>query len=109
VFSRLTSTTRPSCHSVAHEPLTYRLGYGLAGELNRILSGKDGVWVPVEHLGDEHALTVDSDASPGEYLTEVGVCDAGTTDFRRLPLLDTDASVVDNRIILDTVLEVEVP
>jgi mannosyltransferase len=66
-------------------------------------------WVPPEYLRDEYQLVVDSDAPAGEYLIEVGMYDASTPDFRRLPLLDAEGSVVDNRIILDTVVQVEAP
>lgn len=64
-------------------------------------------WVPPEYLRDEYQLVVDSDGPPGEYLIEVGMYDASTPDFRRLPLVDSDGNVLDNRIVLDIVLHVE--
>jgi len=33
--------------------------------------------------------------------------DASTPDFQRLPLVDENGNVLDNRIILDTVIRVE--
>jgi mannosyltransferase len=66
-------------------------------------------WVSGEYLRDEYQLTVDADAPPGEYLIEVGMYDATTPDFRRLPLLDVTGNVLDNRILLDRVVRVETP
>jgi len=64
-------------------------------------------WVPQEYVRDEYELVVQPDAPPGEYLIEVGMYDAATPDFRRLPLLDAEGNVLDNRIILDRVVRVE--
>lgn len=64
-------------------------------------------WVPSEYLRDEYQLVVDAEASPGEYVIEVGMYDAATPDFRRLLLLDAEGKVLDNRIVLDTVIRVE--
>ncbi|NIN66257.1 MAG: hypothetical protein GTO63_16510 [Anaerolineae bacterium] len=64
-------------------------------------------WVPSEYLRDEYQLVVDAGASPGEYSLEVGMYDAATPDFRRLLLLDAEGNVLDNRIVLDTVIRVE--
>jgi hypothetical protein len=64
-------------------------------------------WVPPEYLRDEYQLVVDGDAPPGEYLIEVGMYDASTPDFRRLPLVDSAGNVLDNRIVLDVAVQVE--
>jgi hypothetical protein len=64
-------------------------------------------WVPQEYIRDEYELVVQPDAPPGEYIIEVGMYDADTPDFRRLPLLDAEGNVLDNRIVLDTVVRVE--
>jgi len=64
-------------------------------------------WVPGEYLKDEYQLTVDADAPPGEYLIEVGMYDAATPDFRRLPLLDAAGDVLDSRIVLGVPLRIE--
>jgi mannosyltransferase len=66
-------------------------------------------WVAGEYLKDEYQLMVDADAPAGEYRLEVGLYDASTPDFRRLPLLDAEGNVVDNRIVLDTLVQVQVP
>ncbi|TKJ31040.1 MAG: hypothetical protein CEE40_03030 [Chloroflexi bacterium B3_Chlor] len=63
-------------------------------------------WVPPEYLRDEYRLVLQRDAPPGEYIIEVGMYDAATPDFRRLPLLDPQGNVLDNRIVLDTVVHV---
>ncbi len=64
-------------------------------------------WVPQEYLRDEYQLAVQPDASPGDYLVEVGMYDASTAGFQRLPLVGDDGKVLGNRIILDTVIRVE--
>ncbi len=64
-------------------------------------------WVPQEYIRDEYQLFIPTDALPGEYIIEAGMYDAATPDFRRLPLLDAEGNVLDNRIILDTVVRVE--
>jgi hypothetical protein len=64
-------------------------------------------WVPQEYLRDEYQLVVQRDAPPGDYLIEVGMYDASTPDFQRLPLIDDEGNVLDNRIVLDTVIRVE--
>jgi len=66
-------------------------------------------WVPQEYLRDDYQLVVEPDAPPGDYLIEVGMYDASTPDFQRLQLLDAEGSVLDNRIILDTVVRVRAP
>ncbi len=64
-------------------------------------------WVSGEYLRDEYQLTVGADAPPGEYLIEVGMYDAATPDFRRLPLVDSAGNVLDNRIVLGVPLRME--
>jgi hypothetical protein len=64
-------------------------------------------WVPQEYLRDEYQLTMAENAPPGEYLIEVGMYDASTPEFRRLPLVDSSGNVLDNRIVLDAVVRVE--
>jgi hypothetical protein len=64
-------------------------------------------WVPGEYLTDEYQLIVDADAPAGEYLLEVGMYDASTPDFRRLPLMDSAGNVLDKRIVLEVPLSIE--
>jgi mannosyltransferase len=66
-------------------------------------------WVPQEYVRDDYQLVIGADAPPGDYLIEVGMYDASTPDFQRLPLLDAEGSVLDDRIILDTVVQVRAP
>jgi len=64
-------------------------------------------WVPQEYLRDEYQLILAADAPPGEYVIEVGMYDASTPEFRRLPLLDAAGDFVDSRILLATRVMVE--
>jgi hypothetical protein len=64
-------------------------------------------WVPQEYLRDEYQLVVQADAPPGDYVIEVGMYDASTPEFRRLPLLDAAGDFVDSRILLATRVRVE--
>jgi len=64
-------------------------------------------WVPGEFIIDEYELVVEADAPPGEYILEVGLYDASTGE--RLPALDTEGRVLDNRIVLPTKIRVVAP
>jgi hypothetical protein len=64
-------------------------------------------WVPQEYLRDGYQLILAADAPPGEYVIEVGMYDASTPEFRRLPLLDAAGDFVDSRILLATRVRVE--
>jgi hypothetical protein len=64
-------------------------------------------WVPQEYVVDEYQLAVQADAPEGDYVIEVGMYDASTPDFRRLLLVDSAGSVLDNRIVLDAVVRVK--
>ena len=58
-------------------------------------------------MRDEYQLTVQTDAPGGNYAIEVGMYDASTPDFKRLPLVDSQGTPLDNRIVLDVILRVE--
>jgi hypothetical protein len=64
-------------------------------------------WVPQEYVRDDYQLTLAADAPLGEYTIEVGMYDAGTPEFWRLPLVDADGDPVANRIVLDVLIRVE--
>ncbi|MFQ6001314.1 MAG: hypothetical protein ACE5LG_06555, partial [Anaerolineae bacterium] len=64
-------------------------------------------WVPGEFIIDEYELVVEADAPPGEYLLEVGMYDASTGE--RLPAMDVEGRVLDNRIVLPTKIQVVTP
>lgn len=64
-------------------------------------------WVPQEYLRDDHQLTLAADAPPGDYIIEVGMYDASTPEFRRLPLVDAEGHAVDTRIVLGVLVRVE--
>jgi hypothetical protein len=60
-----------------------------------------------EFIIDEYELVVEADAPPGEYILEVGMYDASTGE--RLPALDMEGKVLDNRIVLPTKIQVVAP
>ncbi len=64
-------------------------------------------WVPGEFIIDEYELVVEADATPGECLLEVGMYDASTG--QRLPALDAEGKVLDNRLVLPTKIQVVTP
>ena len=64
-------------------------------------------WVPGEFIIDEYGLVVEAAAPPGEYLLEVGMYDASTGE--RLPVMDVEGRVLDNRIVLPTKIQVVAP
>jgi uncharacterized membrane protein len=64
-------------------------------------------WVPGEFIIDEYGLVVEADAPPGEYVLEVGMYDASTGE--RLPALDVEGRVLDNRLVLPTRIQVMAP
>jgi mannosyltransferase len=96
---------------------SYTVFTHLLDESNQVRGQMDGVpvggarpttgWVPGEYLRDEYQLTVDGEAPAGEYLLEVGMYDATTPDFQRLPLVDSAGNVLDKRIVLEVPLRVE--
>lgn len=59
-------------------------------------------WGKGELIREERELVVSSDVPLGEYEVEVGLYLAPTGD--RLPVLDDAGQVLDNRVVLDTVL-----
>jgi hypothetical protein len=59
-------------------------------------------WGEGELIGETRELTVSSDAPSGEYEVEVGLYSAPTGE--RLPVLDDAGQVLDNRVVLDTVV-----
>jgi len=84
---------------------------------NRVRAQMDGLpqggarpttgWVPEEYIRDQYELVVQPEALPGDYIIEVGMYDASTPDFQRLPLVDAEGNVLDNRIVLEAVVRVE--
>ncbi len=58
-------------------------------------------WQKGEIVRDQYDLSIPLDAPPGEYRIEVGMYVAGTGE--RLPVLNADGQVEDNRVLLGTV------
>lgn len=76
---------------------------------NRIWGQKDGIpgggtvptssWISGEYVVDEHEITVQGDAPPGEFVIETGMYDLST--MLRLPVLNAEGAVVGDRILLE--------
>jgi len=64
-------------------------------------------WVPGEFIIDEYELVVEVDVPLGEYLLEVGMYEASTGE--RLPAMDVEGRVWDNRLVLPTKIQVVTP
>ena len=58
-------------------------------------------WRKGEIVRDQYDLTIPLDVPPGEYQIEVGMYVAGTGE--RLPILNVDGQVEENRVLLGTV------
>jgi hypothetical protein len=58
-------------------------------------------WVAGEILTDQYEIMVDPEASPGEYVIEIGMYDASTG--QRLPLLGDDQALEEDRLLLAAV------
>ena len=58
-------------------------------------------WLPGEIVTDVHALLLDADSPPGEYLLEVGLYEEQTGS--RLSLLDGAGQAMGERVVLETI------
>jgi hypothetical protein len=56
-------------------------------------------WVPGEFVSDRHDLSLPADLTPGEYVVEVGMYDAGAPDLPRLQVLGEDGHAATDRVI----------
>jgi mannosyltransferase len=61
-------------------------------------------WVPGEFITDLHTLPTPADLSPGEYLVEIGLYDAGVPGLPRLPVLGEEGQVKADRVVFGPVL-----
>jgi hypothetical protein len=55
-------------------------------------------WQAAERISDPYAVRLPDDLPPGEYPVEVGLY--RISDLSRLPVLDGDRSVVDDKVFL---------
>jgi hypothetical protein len=62
-------------------------------------------WEAQEVVADTYTLTVPGDMPPGEYELEVGLYLASSLE--RLPILDEEGQVLDNRVIVSTLAVLE--
>jgi len=58
-------------------------------------------WLEGEVVTDEYEIVVDTEASPGEYVIEIGMYDASTG--QRLPVFSDDQVVEEDRLLLGIV------
>lgn len=87
---------------------SYTIFTHLLGSDGRLWGQTDGVplqgdypttgWLPGEVISDHYAIEVRPDASPGDYLLEVGMYDAASGE--RMPVLDADGQRADDRVLL---------
>ncbi|MFZ5915505.1 MAG: 6-pyruvoyl-tetrahydropterin synthase-related protein [Chloroflexota bacterium] len=90
---------------------SYAVFVHLLDAAGSIVAGHDGLpanwtrptggWLPGEVIADAHDLLLPAGLPPAEYTLEVGLYDAET--LIRLPLLDTTAQPVGDRLLLDPV------
>jgi len=57
-------------------------------------------WIPGEVIAGTHVLTIPENTPPGEYLVEVGLYDASSPGFERIPVLDSQGEPAGDRVIL---------
>jgi hypothetical protein len=55
-------------------------------------------WQPGERVADPYAIALPADLAPGEYVVEVGLY--RISDLTRLPVLDAEQNVVDDKLYL---------
>jgi hypothetical protein len=60
-------------------------------------------WVPGEYVTDPHSLFVPPELSPGEYVIEVGVYDAGAPTMPRLEVIGDEGQGTTDRVIFGPV------
>jgi hypothetical protein len=59
-------------------------------------------WQQGERVSDPYAITLPTDLPPGEYAVEVGLY--RISDLTRLPVLDAQQGVVDDKLYLEPIL-----
>ena len=60
-------------------------------------------WVPGEFVADAHQVPIPSDLTPGQYVVEVGLYDAGLAELPRLAILDEAGQIAADRVIFGPV------
>ena len=57
-------------------------------------------WIPGEYIADTHLIQLKSDAPPGNYAVKVGLYDASSPTFERVPVGGSDAVLLESIINL---------
>ncbi len=60
-------------------------------------------WVPGEIITDHYAIPIPAETAPGEYFIEIGVYDAASPTFERLPILGDDGKIIADNVLLGSV------
>ncbi|MEA3335711.1 MAG: glycosyltransferase family 39 protein [Chloroflexota bacterium] len=60
-------------------------------------------WLPGEIISDPYQIPIQADAPPGPYRIEIGLYDAASPNYPRLPLLGANGQVQGDRILLGEV------
>ena len=96
--------------AVTESDVSYTVFTHLLDRESRIRGQKDSVpaagslpttlWVPEEIIVDRYEIAVDADAPPGEYVVEIGMYQAGTS--QRLAIQDDTGFALGDHLLLDT-------
>jgi hypothetical protein len=99
--------------ALAELDVPYTVFVHLLDPEGRVVTGHDGEpvsgtrpttgWVPGEYITDAHDVLIPKDLSPGEYVIEVGLYDAGAPGKPRLPIRGQDGRVETDRVIFGPV------
>jgi hypothetical protein len=95
--------------ALAEMDVPYTVFVHLLDAEERVVAGQDAPpragarpttgWVPGEYISDPHELTVPAELSPGQYVVEVGMYDAGVPAMPRLPILGKEGEPATDRVI----------
>jgi 4-amino-4-deoxy-L-arabinose transferase-like glycosyltransferase len=95
--------------ALAEMDVPYSVFVHLLGPDGQVVTGHDGEpasgtrpttgWVPGEFITDLHEVPVPADLSPGQYVIEVGLYDAGAPGMPRLPVLGKENQIETDRVI----------
>ncbi len=98
--------------ALAEMDISYKVFTHLLDGQNRMWGQKDGVpgrgtmpttgWIKGEVLADEYQIAVEAQTPAGQYQLEVGMYDGASGE--RLPVLDEEGNVKDDRVLLTQIL-----
>jgi hypothetical protein len=95
--------------SLSDMDIPYTVFLHLLGSDGQVVSGADGEpeggtrptpgWVPGEYISDTHDLKIPDGLTPGHYVLEVGLYDAGAPSMPRLQILGEEGKPEGDRVI----------